>query len=284
MIAASAALIDLLHNSTQFYMADLYTFALKSGTVLRYTSLDMDLIEGGRTFSSKGPLLKRNRTRIMRGIQVDTLEITVNADDADLVDGIPFLQACNRGKLDGAQVTLERVFMPTWGDTSPGTIILFLGNISDAQAGRTTAQLQVKSDLERLNIQMPRNVYEPSCIYTLFDTGCGLNKTAFAVAGTATPGGTTTTINCTLAQAAGYFDLGHLTFTSGANAGLTRAIRSYTPGVVKISLPLPVAPTSGDAFTAYPGCDRKQATCSGKFNNLPRFRGYPYIPAPETAY
>jgi hypothetical protein len=32
----------------------------------------------------------------------------------------------------------------------------------------------------------------------------------------------------------------------------------------------------------YPGCDKQQATCRGKFANLARFRGQPYVPAPET--
>jgi hypothetical protein len=39
----------------------------------------------------------------------------------------------------------------------------------------------------------------------------------------------------------------------------------------------------GADFLAYPGCDRLQATCSGKFANLPNFRGCPFIPVPETA-
>jgi len=47
--------------------------------------------------------------------------------------------------------------------------------------------------------------------------------------------------------------------------------------------PLPFAPNAGDAFTAYPGCDKTQNTCTAKFNNLANFEGFPYVPAPETA-
>jgi len=47
---------------------------------------------------------------------------------------------------------------------------------------------------------------------------------------------------------------------------------------------LPFAPAAGDVFTAYPGCDKTQATCaSPKFSNLVNFEGFPYVPAPETA-
>ena len=39
----------------------------------------------------------------------------------------------------------------------------------------------------------------------------------------------------------------------------------------------PFAPSPGDAFTVAAGCDHTQATCQGTFNNLPNFRGFPYV-------
>jgi len=48
-------------------------------------------------------------------------------------------------------------------------------------------------------------------------------------------------------------------------------------------VPVPIAPSAGDALTVYPGCDKQQSTCSAKFNNLQHFEGFPYIPTPETA-
>jgi hypothetical protein len=43
-------------------------------------------------------------------------------------------------------------------------------------------------------------------------------------------------------------------------------------------------PAPGDTFIAYPGCDKTQSTCSGKFSNLVNFGGSPYIPVPETSF
>jgi hypothetical protein len=48
-------------------------------------------------------------------------------------------------------------------------------------------------------------------------------------------------------------------------------------------MPLPVAPATGTAFTAYAGCDKSMATCQGKFNNVINFKGMPFIPVAETA-
>jgi len=70
---------------------------------------------------------------------------------------------------------------------------------------------------------------------------------------------------------------------TGPNAGISRTVKTHTSGALTVLQPWPFAVASGNTFTAYPGCDKAQATCSGKFSNLVRFRGMPYIPIPETA-
>jgi hypothetical protein len=51
-----------------------------------------------------------------------------------------------------------------------------------------------------------------------------------------------------------------------------------------VVFPFPYVPEAGDTFNLVPGCDGRQVTCSAKFNNIVHFRGYPYIPVPETTY
>jgi uncharacterized phage protein (TIGR02218 family) len=283
MRAASAQLIALL-ASQQFLMADLLTITTAAGTAYRYTSADIDLRYSGNTFSSTDLKFKRGRTRTVIGVEVDTLDLVLYAAPTNLIGGVAVLQSLHNGGLDGATVRLERVFMPTWGDTSAGTVLLFQGTMSESQFGRTEANLTVKSALELLNVKMPRNLYSPQCIHTLYDTGCGLTKASFAITGTISAGATTRVLPCNLTQASGWFDQGTLVLTSGANNGVKRNIQTYTGGQATLSYPLSVAPSAGDNFTAYPGCDKTQATCqSTKFNNLIGFRGFPYIPTPEAA-
>ena len=282
MKSASPALAVLL-DSNQFIMADLYTLTTVTGVVARYTSYDMDLVVDGHVFDSQGPMLFRSSVRTVVGIEVDSLDMTIQANETHLLMGAPILQVAHNGGLDGARVQLERIFMGAPGDTSAGTLILFDGRVSDVQISRTEARLTIKSDLELLNIQMPRNLYQPGCLNTLFDSGCGLAKSAWGVAGTVSVGATLTSIPCSIAQASGYFDAGTITWVTGINAGVTRTVRRYTPGLVTLSLPLKSIPKGGDTFIAYPGCDKAQATCQVKFINLDRFRGFPYVPIPETA-
>ena len=75
--------------------------------------------------------------------------------------------------------------------------------------------------------------------------------------------------------------MGVVTWITGANAGLTRTIKSADANWVYLSLPLPVAPSYGDSGWVDPGCDKTMNTCRTKFNNIARFRGCPFVPKPE---
>lgn len=264
-------------------IADLYTFALRNGSFLRYTTLDADVEYDGNTFQRLAPVIHRDRVKQQVGIEVSTMRLRVYPRSGDQIGGVDWIPAARSGALDGALVTLQRAYL--WHPAVPpiGVLTSFKGRVSTIQAGRSGAEIEVKSYLEVLNIPMPRNLVQPGCIHTLYDVGCTLNRENFAEESEVEADSTRTVINCNLTQDAGYFDLGAVTFTSGVNSGVSRGVKSYTPGVLTLSFPLPSTPETGDEFTAYPGCDKKQGTCTNKFNNLPNFKAMPFVPVPETA-
>jgi len=279
---ASPALVTLLASNRSFIMADLYTITLVGGGgTLRYTNYDTPLVVGGQTFSAAGAILERESVRLVRGVEVDKLTLTIYANQTHTVGGLPMMQAVHSGKFDGASILLQRLFMPTPGDTSIDPLILFKGRVSETSSSRSRATLTVASDLELLNSPFPRTVYQAGCTNTLFDAACALTKTAFGVGSSILSGSTQTQLNCGLVQANGYFNLGTVSFASGPNAGITRTIKSYTTGVLQLSYPLPYVPVIGNSFTAYPGCDKTKTMCATKFNNLANFKGFPFIPMPE---
>lgn len=281
MMPGNATLNALLETSRQFCMASLFTITTRAGATYRYTGADIDLTVGGNTYS-RGLKIKHGRVRHVVGLEVDTLDITVYPEGSDQIAGAAFLTALRTGALDGATLKLERAFMPSWGDTSPGALIRFVGRVSESEFSRSEARIKVKSDLELLNIKMPRNLYNPGCIHTLYDTGCGLSKASWSAASSVLAGSTVSQILCGLTQPGTWFDQGTITFDSGANSGVVRTIKGYTPGAISLAYPLPVTPGVGDTFTAYPGCDKTQSTCINKFNNVASFRGFPYVPVPES--
>lgn len=280
---STGALAAFLNSATQVHMADLFTFTLTGGTAVRYTSADAPVTANSLTFD-RGPAIKRGTTKLAVGISVDTLELTLNADASVTVGGVPLLQLIAGGWLDGARVSLERVFSAAPGATWVGGLGLFSGRVAEVKTTRFEASIGVHSDAELLDVMIPRNVYQPGCSNTLFDATCGLLKASYAVTGTATSvtNATRTAFSTGLAQAADYFALGWAVGLTGANAGVGRTIKAFASGLVTTVQPWPAAVAIGDTFTVYPGCNKTQATCTSKFSNVVRFRGYPYVPAPET--
>jgi len=264
-------------------VADLYTFALRDGSFLRYTSLDVDVVYGGNTFSADAPVIERSRVTSKVGIEVGEMTLTVSPNVEDLINGVAWIPAARGGALDGARVTVQRAFI--WNPFIPpiGVLTLFSGRVSPIAGGRSSVEIRVKSDTELFDMKIPRNLVQPGCLHTLFDTGCALSKAAFASNSSADSGSTKAVINCGLPQTVGVFDLGTVVFTSGLNNGVARTVKRYTTGVFHLALPLPYTPGVGDTFTAHPGCDKQQTTCVNKFNNLVNFRGLPFVPVPETA-
>lgn len=287
MKSADPALVTLLSTAREFWMADCYTITLVDGTVVRYTSADIDVTVDGYTFSHNGPLISRSRTRVALGTAVDQLDLTLAATTADLLGGLPWLQAITNGALDGATVLLKRAIAASPADALAGniagTVHQFEGRMSDTTTDSLESRAVVRSFLELLNTQLPHNLYQPPCGNSLFNTGCGVSRAAFAAFSAVASGSTRQVLNCALANAAGYFDIGEVVMTSGQNQGVIRTVKTYTPGVVALAYPLPKSVAEGDSFTIYPGCDRRMTTCADKFGNKPRFRATPFVPAPETA-
>lgn len=303
MRAASAALIALLNNQREFLLADCLTIVPASGAIIRLTSADHDITVASRypvltspapqTFRAGGmgigPTFKRGPSKLVTGTEVDKTSVTIFADPlTQHYAGAPWPAAGAVGAFDEAIVVIEKVITASWADLSAGTIVMFWGRGGTATPTRNALQLEVVSFLDLLaQQQLPKNLYQPGCLHTLYDTGCALSKGAFGTGGTVAaspaPTGQVFAIAGGSPPADGYFTQGIVTFATGALAGLSITVKNYAGGVFTMLTPFPSAPAVGDGFTAYPGCDKTQATCSGKFANLVHFRGFPYIPAPSNA-
>lgn len=288
MRTASAALVDLLNgfraqSDSQVLMADCYTFTLLNGLIFTYTNADVAIALNGYTYLADSILVDGLRFKCAAGLDVDQQQITISAKSADTVRGVPFLQALREGVFDGCEVQRERAFLTSWAALPLGSVVLFKGRVATIDnIGRTTAQITVNSDLVLLDINMPRNLYQPTCVHVLYDSGCSLVKNAYAASGTVGDGSSFSVINWT--GASSIYAQGTLLFSSGVNAGASVNIKSATSGALMLSYPLEAAPSPGDAFTVYQGCDHTMSTCQTKFANLANFRGFPFVPPPAAAY
>ena len=289
MKTASSALVAFLNAARAdpdlaIAFADCFTFTLSTGPALTYTNVDQPVVYNGATFSASGPLVQGLKYRATVGLEVDKQQISIAARATDLVAGATFLNALRDGAFDGATVQRDRVFMTALGGTVVGGVTLFHGRVSTIDnVGRTQATITVASDLVVLDYDMPRNLYSPTCLHTLYDSGCGIPSGTYAVSGTVGAGSSATLI--AFAGALASHAQGSIVFTSGVNANVRATVKSVAAGVsLSLIYPLPSPPATGDGFTVYAGCDHTRATCQSRFNNLSNFRGFPFVPPPQIAY
>ena len=289
MKTASTALVNLINAArtapdSTIAFADCFTFTLSTGTAYTWTNDDLPIVYNGATFIASGPLVQGLKYKASVGLEVDKQQIAIAARPTDLVNGAPLLVALRDGAFDGASVQRDRVFLTAPGGSVVGGATLFKGRVSTVdQVGRTSATLTIASDLVILDYDMPRNLFSPTCVHTLYDPGCGVVRGAYAANGTAGSGSTSSAI--VFSGAAANYAQGAIVFSSGANANVRATVKSVAAGsTLNLVYPLPFAPAAGDAFTVYAGCDHTQNTCTARFSNLANFRGFPYVPPPQMAY
>lgn len=318
MRPCSAALANFLDDSANLecVQVDLYTVALTSGEVLRWSGGDAAItvtaagfptgsINYGTTQTfALGPRFGRSKTTTKIGVEPAELDIDILAGEDDMVGTWPIAEAVRLGIFDGATVELDRLFAAPqpYGsgglDTSMGVLLWFYGRVADCDVGRSMITMKVKSLMNLLAIQqMPRRLYGAGCTHVFGDANCGydrvLGKNALGVstgAGAATLAATSGTTQTVLYFGATtipvWYAGGTVIGASGANAGYTRTIANLNASGsnwIATLKPFLFPVSIGDTFELLPGCDHTTATCSNAFNNLARFGGFPYIPPPEFA-
>ncbi len=122
------------------------------------------------------------------------------------------------------------------------------------------------------------NVYTRTCRFKVGSSECGVNMTphtegSCVVLGTL-DGQKKRIIRATTASIAGtwadnYFAKGDITWTSGANDGLSEKVKAYTRATrdIELQLEMPFEIAAGDTFILVAGCNGTRDHCLNKFGN-----------------
>lgn len=261
-------------------MVELLTLTLHDSTVFRWACSDVPIQFGGMTWSV-GPIVERGDVAISVGLNVDTCDVTLYCDESITVGGVPLLRAAHRGVLDGAWLKIEKGFTDAPQNPIAGLVHIFEGRIGGVSINSASVAFEVRSFTEVLDTMVPLDVYQATCLNDLYGPKCGVPKASNGLTLSVQAGSTSKIIKCGV-PGGGAYELGELVFNSGENTGVRRAVKVHNSGELQLSFPLLKAPAVGDTFTVYKGCDKRKATCEGRFANT-AFRGYPHVPAPETA-
>lgn len=310
----SADLLTLLRSGVPIEHVDLITIGpLKNGAMIYATTGQLAVTLNGNTYQpSQFGSWSRGSITTKIGLESNSCDLTVFADNqipvyfpgtnsaALLLDGIKF------GLFGNAKVSIYTLynsdylpgyaFPATTGPTG-GSLIetKFVGQVAPiTQIGMTKCTMTVQDMLYLLNIQVPRRVFQASCSHTLYDTGCTLQSANFTrtgqVGALTYPYQFDTTTHLAPLTAAGTFAQGVLTWTSGANAGLSSFVRVWTAGSGSDTIQLDVQPIFPiqvhDNFKITQGCNKTLASCNdlqGATNAMLNYGGQPDTPVPETA-
>jgi uncharacterized phage protein (TIGR02218 family) len=246
----------------------------RDGVVMGFTDHDRDLVVGGVTFRA-GTGFSSSEAASRFGLAVDGAEISGALADEQLTDA-----DLAAGRYDAAQV---ETWLVDWSDPQLKVLTArsTLGEVRrEGQA--FVAELRGLADLLS---QESGRLYTVRCGADLGDARCKIDlaNPAFRGAGAVSAvEGTSIVVASGLdGFADGWFSLGRLLWSSGANAGLAIEIKEHRlAGQARLTLwqamPEPIA--IGDSFAVTAGCDKSFATCRARFANTDNFRGFPQIP------
>lgn len=294
VIVPPASYLEFLTCCDRGIMAHLYQITTPTGISDYFTDFDIDITYNGILWKSGGLRFEGLARKVSVGVAVDEQTLKVWASPTDTIFGSGlFLPGVEEGILDGAVITRWRI---VWQFVTGNAAIdiqqpplyawkLFTGYMgSVTKGGASHVEFKVRSALVRLNLNMPRNYYQPGCLWTLYDQGCTLPKqlyrrdstVAAATLKTISPaGGIDPPIGL---DNIAFYAQGRLLFNSGPNAGLQLLIDNNDTVSFYMAYPMNTVPNIGDSITFYPGCSKSFNTCQVKFNNVINFRGFDKVP------
>lgn len=256
------------------------------GVTLAVTSHDSDLVVDGVTYSAS-PGFVASSIKSTSGFAVGNMEIRTLNDDVVFT-----MHDIRSGVWKNARYTIFRVNFDTVGASpSDGNDELSVGTIGEVRVQRNMVIAELR-DLRQYLSHEVGAVSSKTCRSRLgvndgVHSFCSVNVAALEVTGTVTAKDSNAVFyDSSRTQADDYFGEGTVEWLTGANAGLTVKVRSFTytgsPSVGKFTLALPVWGTIqvGDTYAARPGCRKRLAEdCVTKFDNVIEFNGEPHRPA-----
>lgn len=262
--------------------AQIWTIERTDGEVFRFTSLDRDFEWNGnnyRSCDSLSPSASESVSEVDAAGNMD-LSGAIGPDgiaEADLYAGL----------FDGAWV---EAWLVPWQGTGVRKRLIG-GTWGPVEQTDTGFKVELLGDGAKLQQTPLISLIQPGCRWKSRRFGgfggpfCGKDLTGLTVTGTIDSAtGQREFVDAARAEAAGYFSGGRVTFTSGANAGVSAEIKEHATGGVFTLWPrLPFGLVAGDQYSMDPACTFLKESSGGTngctaWANLRRFGGFDKVP------
>ncbi|MEA2898974.1 MAG: hypothetical protein QOJ84_4589 [Bradyrhizobium sp.] len=252
-------------------LARCWKVSRRDGGVMGFTDHDRDLVVGGVTFRA-GTGFSSSEAASRFDLSVDGAEISGALADDSLTDA-----DLAAGRYDAA---LVETWLVDWSEPSLN-VLTARGTLGEVRREGQAFVAELRGLADLLSQESGR-LYTARCGADLGDARCKVDLSNPALRGTGAVGaveGTSIFLASGLdGFADGWFSLGWLTWTSGANNGLASEIKQHRLARLTLWQAMPEPIATGDAFTVTAGCDKSFATCRARFANTDNFRGFPQIP------
>jgi uncharacterized phage protein (TIGR02218 family) len=295
-------LITHLLTNPSCIRADLFTINLPSGQILCATDGQFDITVPSGTpgwsnqtttfYSSKWGMWSRAAITSDASFDLhsNTMDMTCIPQLGTTYPGTAtgILNAALNGLFDAASIMVQTVYMPlgNYGNVSVGVEAKFWGQITSiTEISRNKIIFQCADYCYLLNVKVPTRIIQANCPWGFADSNCGLSMATYTTTFSAATGSTEWLLIPTVAfgEAAGYFTQGVIKCLTGANSGLSQAVKLHASGNLQVVYPWIFPLSVGDTFSVIAGCDKSLTTCGQKFSNQVRFGGMPLVPAPQAA-
>jgi uncharacterized phage protein (TIGR02218 family) len=246
----------------------------RDGVSFGFTDHDRDLAFAGIVYAVRTGLEAAEATSelgfAVGGGEVSGALVSAGLTEDDITSGL----------YDDASV---ETWLVNW--TNPEErLLLDIGSIGEIRRADSGFVAEVRGLMHRLDEERGR-LFRATCSADLGDAKCGVNLTSSTFSKNSV---VTRTDGALVISSAGtgfrdgWCTGGRLTWTSGANAGLSVEIKVHRAigGTDEFDLwqraPQPIS--TGDAFQVTAGCNKTHAACRAKFSNVENFRGFPHMP------
>ena len=255
-------------------LATCWKLTRRDSTVFGFTDHDQDITFSGVTYHAATGFTPSAISN-SGFLSVDNLDVEGMLTSGSITDADIFA-----GLYDFAEI---EIFQVNYNDLTQGSLQLKRGWLGEVSHYKQQFIAEVRGLTQRL-AQTIGELYSASCRATLGDSRCQVNLAANTVTGTVTtPVSNLQILDTARTEASATFSFGTLTFTSGANNGLSIEVKEYilnsgVNGQITFALPMPYTIAMGDSYSLTKGCDKTLATCFSRFNNVVNFRGEPLVP------
>lgn len=250
-------------------LATCWKLARRDGTVLGFTDHDCDVMVNGTEYVAETGF-SPTAIASSSGLQVDNLDVEGMLDstairEADVMAGL----------YDFAEI---EVFQVNFNQPDAGSLRLRRGWLGEVALRNGRFVAEVRGISQKLSQQIG-SLYSAACRAELGDAQCKVAMAGYTQTGSLS----NVTSNSVFSDSArteedGFFTFGKLTFTSGANAGLSMEVKEFALGEFVLALPMAYDVQTGDEYQVQAGCDKSFSTCTARFDNAVNFRGEPHVP------